>query len=205
MSATSLEIRYRLEAFGRVLRSQPELAAAAYHSTEHSLWSTHSNGQVPLAPLARELAIALCPEEDPGLFAAGLKEVLSASTTAEAATVLDELGFPQLDANVVEPLPVSEAAHRLGIEVPISHLESPPHQVRDGSQSDTTARGETETPTESDPRGSEAASRHRGREFVSYVAVSPAEGDEPETDGLTHQERMNLEDKAIELIIGQDA
>ena len=204
MSATSLEIRYRLEAFGRVLRSQPELASAAYHSTEHSLWSTHSNGQVPLAPLARELAIALCPEEDPGLFAAGLKEVLSASTTAEAATVLDELGFPQLDANVVEPLPVSEAAHQLGIEVPISHLESPPHEVRDGSQSDTTARGETETSTESDPRGSEAASRHRGREFVSYVAVSPAEGDEPETDGLTHQERMNLEDKAIELIIGQE-
>ena len=39
MSATSLEIQYRLEAFGRVLRSEPELASAAYHSTERSLWS----------------------------------------------------------------------------------------------------------------------------------------------------------------------
>ena len=204
MSATSLEIQYRLEAFGRVLESQPEIASAAYHSTEHSLWSTHSNGQVPLAPLARELAIALCPEEDPGLFAAGLKEVLAASTIAEAATVLDELGFPQLDANVVEPLPVSEPAYHLGVEVPVSHLESLPHQVRDDNQSDTTIREETEASTESDSRSREAASRHRGREFISYIAVSPAEGDEAETDGLTHQERMNLEDKAIELIIGQE-
>ena len=204
MSATSLEIQYRLEAFDRVTRSQPELASAAYNSTEHSLWSTHSNGQVLLASLARELAIALCPEEDPGLFAAGLKEVLAASTTAEAATILDELGFPQLDANVVEPPSVSEAANQLGIEIPISYQESPPHQVRDGSQSDPGARGETETSTESDSRGTEAVSRPRGREFVSYIAVSPAEGDESETDGLTHQERMSLEDKAIELIIGQE-
>ncbi len=204
MTATSLEIQYCLETFGRVLRSQPELASAAYHSTEHSLWSTHSNGHVSLAPLARELAIALCPEEDPGIFAAGLKEVLAASTTAEAATVLDELGFPQLDAKVVEPPSVSEAAHQLGIEVPIPHLESPPHEVRDESQSDTTSRRETETSSVSNSRGTEAASRPRGREFVTYIAVSPADGDEPELDGLTHLERMNLEDKAIELIIGQE-
>ena len=204
MSATSLEIRYLLEAFGRVLTSQTELASAAYHSAKHSLWSTRSNGQVQLAPLARELAIALCPEEDPGLFAAGLKEVLAAGTTAEAATVLDELGFPQLDVSVVDSLPVPEPAQQLGIVDPIPHLQSPPHQVRNGNQSDTTTRGNTKTSTESDPRSPEAPSRHRGREFISYIAVSPAEGDEPETDGLAHKERLNLEDRAIQLIIGQE-
>ncbi len=104
-SATSLELRYRLNAFNIDQASPPELSPALYHPAQHSLWATRSNGQIPLAPLARELAIALCPEEDPGLFAAGLKEVLTANTTGEAAKVLDELGFPQLDATVVEPPP----------------------------------------------------------------------------------------------------
>ena len=205
MSATSLEIQYRLEAFGRVLKSQPEFASAAYDSTKDCLWSTYSNGQVPLAPLARELAIALCPEEDPGLFAAGLKEVLAANTAAESATVLDELGFPQLNANVIESTSVSEVAHQLGVEGTTSRTEPPIHQARDGnrSQSSTTTRGETESSTESDSR-SEAVSRPPRREFVSYIAVSPTEDDETETDGLTHKERMNLEYKAIELIVEQE-
>ena len=66
-------------------------------------------------------------------------------------------------------------------------------------------KGKTETSTESVPRGSEARFRNQGREFDLYIAVSPADGDEPETDGLTHQERMKLEDEAIELIIGQES
>ena len=201
-SATSLEIQYRLEAFGKVLESQPEFASAAYHAHDHSLWSTRSNRKKALAPLARELAIALCPDEHPGLFAAGLKEVLVATTNAAAASVLDELGFPQLDANVVDPQPVPKGAEQLGIEVPVSHSMSPQHQDVDEGQPEITSRGETGSSSQSDPHGSEVASHHPGREFVSYIAVSPAEDDDSETAGLSRQERMNLEDYAIELIIG---
>ena len=43
----------------------------------------------------------------------------------------------------------------------------------------------------------------RGQEFVSYVAVSPDEADE-DPDGLQHQERMSLEDQAINLIVSRE-
>ena len=203
-SATSIELQYRLNALEINRPSLPELASALYHPTQHSLWAVHSNGQVPLAPLARELAIALCPEEDPGLFAAGLKEVLAANTIGEAATVLDELGFPQLEAILVEPPSVQESAHQLGIEADFDHLETSKHQSRDGSQSDTPSGDENDTSSESESRGAEDASPPRAREFVSYIAVSHDEDDGPDPDGTTHQERMSLEDKAIELIIREE-
>ncbi len=203
-SATSLELRYRLNAFHREQTSPLELATALYHPAQHSLWATHSDGQVSLAPLARELAVALCPEEDPGLFAAGLKEVLAAKTVAEAAVVLDELGFPALDATVVEPPPVQESAHQLGIESPIDHLESSPYQLRDEDQPDTTSTDDAGASAESESRDPEDGSDHRGREFVSYIAVSPDESDRPDRDEITLQERMSLEEKAIQLIIRQE-
>ena len=203
-SAISLELQYRLNAFEINRTSLPELASALYHPTEHSLWAVHSNGQVPLAPLARELAIALCPEEDPGLFAAGLKEVLAANTTGEAATVLDELGFPQLDATAVEPPPFQESAAQLGIETDLDHLETSRHDGRDGDHSDTASGDETETSTESESRGAEDRSSSQAREFVSYIAVSHDEDTGSDPDGTTHQERMSLEEKAIELIIGEE-
>ena len=186
------------------MESRPEAVLALYQPDQHSLWATHQNGQLPLAPLARELAIALCPEEDPGLFAAGLKEVLVAKTTAEAATVLDELGFSQLDTTVVEAPPSQEAAYHLGTEAPIDNDELPPQHVRDESQPEVTPRDGTATLAESESSVTGDAPPHRGREFVSYVAVSPDDEEGSEPDSLTHQERMSLEDKAIELIIKQE-
>ena len=70
-SAKALELRYSLETFQRVVKSQPEPVPALYQSEQHVLWTARSEGQLPWAPLARELAIALSPEEDPGIFAAG--------------------------------------------------------------------------------------------------------------------------------------
>ncbi len=203
-SAASIELRYRLNAL-EINRSSPsELASALYHPTEHSLWAVHSNGEVPWAPLARELAIALCPQEDPGLFAAGLKEVLAASTTDEAATVLNELGFPQIDATVAEPPPFQESAPQLGFETDFDDLETSRDDVGDGYHSDTASGDETETSTESESRRAEDKLPPQAREFVSYIAVSHDEGNESDPDGATHEERMSLEDKAIELIIGDE-
>ena len=81
--------------------------------------------------MARELAIALCPEEDPGQFAAGLKEVLAAETITEAATSLDELGFSQLDTAVIEPPVSSEAAEQLGMTTPVGVDGLPSHGEAD--------------------------------------------------------------------------
>ena len=42
-----------------------------------------------------------------------------------------------------------------------------------------------------------------GRKFISYVALSPDEED-ADPDGLTHQERIDLEDKAIGLLLKRE-
>ncbi len=263
MSATSLELRYLLTAFGQVKPSQPESVPSVYEQSSNSLWTTRSNGQLPYTSLARELASALRPEEDPGPFAAALKEVLSADTTIDAATVLDELGFSQLDTSIAEPPPSSETADYLGIDTPadgdgpsLQELgdESPsvseqkdehdhitaedalqalgntrdstsPNPVQTAPK-DTTgmkkgtslgvqSTGDTETyPSEahsgrhgrsdhdSSPRKTRQTSQPSGgRRFVSYVSLSHEDEAEPDPDGLTQQERMDLEDKAIALIL----
>jgi len=116
MAATSLVIRYRLRAFGRQQDSKPEPVSAVYRTEEHALYFTQRGGHEPWPALARELAAALFPDEDPGRFAAGLKEVLAADTDAEAAAILDDLGFARLDTSVRELSWTSEAAAALGTD-----------------------------------------------------------------------------------------
>lgn len=52
---------------------------------------------------------------------------------------------------------------------------------------------------------SEAGNTNSGgrREFISYLAVSPDEPNQ-ESDGLNHEERIKLEDKAIDLILAEE-
>ena len=246
-SVTTLVIKHRLSAFGKELESKPEPVQALYDRTQCSLWTARQDGQMPWAPLARELASALCPEEDPGLFAAGLKEVLAAVTAAEAAKTLDELGFSQLDVSIVVRPPISKTVQDLGVETPVDREGLPPQDPKDEArpevrpdtieapgESDTPSKGDTtrfpsprqpSTPkptdvsdegiprTDGKPSSPEKRSdggvhRQEGRpgtrrEFVTYVVVS--HGDErPESDGLTHQERMNLEEEAISLILKRE-
>ena len=260
-SAILLVIQYRLDAFDRVVKSPPESVPALYQPNFHRLWTTHPDGQLPWAPLARELAIALCPEEDPGLFAAGLKEVLAAETAVEAATVLDELGFSQLDTTLVEPPSNQEPADHLGISTPFDDEGLPPHHARDESQSGMGPKDETGYPTTEDalralgitqdptspvleppepttasdagsgvgsgaqpggpasgfggtptrsetgraPHGTGHGTHSEGgRKFISYVALSPEVEEESDLDGLTQQERMDLEDDAIGLILASE-
>ena len=265
-SATSLVLQYRLSAFNKVVKSQPERVPALYEPTSHCLRTTRQNGMLPWAPIARELAIALRPEEDPGLFAAGLKEVLSAKSTLEASSILDELGFAQLDTTIVEP-PVSlEEADELGIALPTYDEGFEWNYEGDGPLSDmgqkektehlTTedalrALGITQAPTSpipdpiepttssaserglisgakqsgdwaTEPAGevglnySNAGSKSSRREtvqatnskgrmkFVSYVSLSHAGEEEPDPDGLTQQERMNLEERAIKRVLKEE-
>lgn len=104
--ADSIEIRYRLNAFNQERQSEPEQVPALYQPPSDALVRVRRDHDLPWPSIARELAIALYPEEDPGRFAAGLKEALAAKTLEEADSVLDELGFARLDASVA-PRPVS--------------------------------------------------------------------------------------------------
>ena len=202
-SATSLVVQYSLEAFGDVQKSEPELIPALYQRGSHSLWTTHLEGQLPWASLARELAIALCPEEDPGLFAAGLKEVLAAEAPEAAARVLDELGFARLDTTIVEVPSSEEAAQQLGEEVPIDNDGAlPPRHSEDENQPGVPpATPGSKSPEPAGPPSSRRARSGGGQKFVSYVVLSPEEEEEADPDDPTQQERMGLEDKAIELIL----
>jgi hypothetical protein len=98
--ATKLVARFRLKVFNRDLDSTPEQIPALFQPEQALLMFSLREGRAPWPALARELSVALFPDEDPGKFAAGLKEVLAASSAAEAARLLDELGFARLDTTV---------------------------------------------------------------------------------------------------------
>ena len=158
-SATTLVIQYCLIAFGPSVKSEPEPVTSLYQSDQGSLWATRPDRQIPWATLARELAIALYPEEDPGLFAAGLKDVLAAETTVDAATVLDELGFSQLDTSAVDAPPSQAAEFHLGTRDIYDDEGLSQRRTEGEVQLDISAKDETETSTKSDSFVSEDARR----------------------------------------------
>lgn len=101
LHAQELKIQFLLRAFNRELESSPETVPAFYHRDEKALYFVRKDGNVPFASIARELALAIGPEIEPGQMASGFKEVLSAESDEEAQTVLDELGFAPLGTETV--------------------------------------------------------------------------------------------------------
>ncbi len=112
--AESIEIRYRLHAFEQERQSDPEQVPALYQVATDALVYARRDHLMPWASIARELAIALYPDDDPGRFAAGLKEALAPETPEDAAAVLDELGFARLDTSVAPPVANGNTADGLG-------------------------------------------------------------------------------------------
>jgi hypothetical protein len=97
-SVTDLKIQYSLRAFNREVTGDVEPVPAHYRADDKVLYYVPREGSPPWPSLARELALALYPDADPGRLAAGLKEVLSAPTAQLAEAILDELGFAPLVA-----------------------------------------------------------------------------------------------------------
>lgn len=95
--AKELRIQYLLYLFNRELTSNPEDVPAFCHLEENTLYFVRRNGNIPWASVARELALSITPEIDPGQLASGIKEVLSAKNDKEAQMILDELGFAPLE------------------------------------------------------------------------------------------------------------
>jgi hypothetical protein len=119
--AAFIEIRYRLSAFNRELHSESEQVPALYQRDQDALLIARRGAQPSWAPIARELAIALFPDEDPGRLAAGLKEALAPESTAEAEAVLDELGFPRIDTEVPIPVDPGATAGTLGTDAAVAN------------------------------------------------------------------------------------
>lgn len=92
-----LTLQYSLRAFNRELPSEPEDVPAHLQRENHQLFFVHRDGRPPWNSVARELALLLCPDIEPGRLAPGIKEVLAAASAEEASLVLDELGCPSLE------------------------------------------------------------------------------------------------------------
>lgn len=128
-SARSLKIRYQLHAFNRVLESSPESTPALYLAENDRLIFITPNGQTPWSAIARELAVALFPEDDPGSIAAGIKEVLYAESPEQANWTLDELGYPRLDTSSPAQPPATAAINNLGTDEPTGDTVNPPSEI----------------------------------------------------------------------------
>ena len=99
VSVTRLEVRYCLKFFHHSRESLSEYVPAHLRTSEHTLFFCRREGEPPpWASIAREIAQAICPEQEPGTIASGIKEVLAAEDIHTAASVLNELGFPPLQA-----------------------------------------------------------------------------------------------------------
>ena len=142
-STSHLLISYGLHAFNQRLESPSEIVPVLYQREDERLLVMRKDGRISWPAIARELAIALFPDDDPGQIAAGLKEALAADSATEAASILDELGFARVDTNVsqiIETVPVTS----LGDET----------QIPSDSPADTTNNGASgpETPEDATKR-----------------------------------------------------
>ena len=92
----------------------------------------------------------------------------------------------------------------LDAQAPTSPVPEPPEPTSASSVAGERTGEERSSPASQPSRdgtgAGQAASSGRERKFNSYVALSHADEEESDPDGLGHDERMNLEEKAIELI-----
>lgn len=122
---SGLKIRYSLKAFNRTLFSHPEEVPAHLRRDENALYYVQLNGKLPWPSIAREFALFLAPDSEVGPLASGIKEVLGAATEQDARSVLDELGFAEVETLSTEIPPRGEFIDSLGGENVSTEIEEP--------------------------------------------------------------------------------
>ncbi len=136
LSVLDLKVQWVLKAFDREISSEVEAVAAHFHREEFCLYFVPSESQLPWSAIARELALAACPETEPGALAPGIKEVLSAPSLDEARRALDALGVRPLElAPESEPGESQVAAGFGGEERPSDGL-GPEYSAKEHSSED---------------------------------------------------------------------
>jgi len=107
-----LQVSYRAELFGHPYEIGPEGADAIYLPDEHQLvYAERASDRA----LAREIARAIAPDDDPGPLAMRLEPILSARSVDEAHGALDDFGIAKLDTTEHETVwsPTAEAGDAL--------------------------------------------------------------------------------------------
>ena len=97
--AAALTVVYRAELFGHPYEVGPESVDAIYLPESHEL--AYGNDASHRA-LARELARAIAPDDDPGALAMRIEPILSAGSLEEAHRALDDFGIAKLDSTELE-------------------------------------------------------------------------------------------------------
>ncbi|GAP63514.1 hypothetical protein ARMA_1937 [Ardenticatena maritima] len=136
-SVALLKIRYRLQAFNREIISNPETISALYIEKDNLLLFTPQNREYPYLPLARELALALLADGDPGLLASAFKDVLAAKTFKEAQRTLDELYYAPLGEIPTQVTKNVEAINTLGEDRFIETIYPPESTQTHNTPADT--------------------------------------------------------------------
>lgn len=178
--------------------------------------------------LAREAGI------EPGLLDLLKKIGVTSEAELKARLGIIDTEEPQQPGEKPGPLPVNDTLKQLGASSePTSNLPKPAgpeptgsgNQRRGtGSETDFYSEGDTKTGS-ADGSGSQSTAGESGRTsetgsssgrpirapgspggrpFISYLGAHP-EDEEVDPDGLLQQERMNLEEKAIGLILSKEA
>ena len=97
--APALNVIYRAEFFGYSHDVGPESVDAIYLPEAHEL--AYGEGASDRA-LARELARAIAPDDDPGALAMRIEPILSARSAEDAHHALDDFGIAKLDTTELE-------------------------------------------------------------------------------------------------------
>lgn len=97
-SAAKLIVRFRCDALGRVWYSSPQTRRAIFLPDEDTLLINFHEGPVSWPEIARELALIIFPDFEPGRVSGAFAQVLAASSADEADDVLDALGMPRIVA-----------------------------------------------------------------------------------------------------------
>jgi hypothetical protein len=188
LAADEVRVQYSVSAFGREVTSEPESLPAKFQSEEGTLHFVRRSGDVPWASIARELALAISPDADPGRLAAGIKEVLAAGSEEAAGAILDELGFA----------PLEMAPDGAGGEAPIIDDLGGETAEQGTTEQPPTRDVETEQPSEGPPAGSGST-----RSPVTAGATESGNGEHQPASETAPSPSTVLD--AIESILGSDA
>ncbi len=122
VGASDLVAQFTMVAFDRSFPSDPEPAESLYRREEDTLYFVRRSGRYPWPGIARELTLALLPNQEPGPLASPIKDVLSAETPNEADAILDELGYRPLEVDGeqdrISAAPVALIGGETGTELP---------------------------------------------------------------------------------------
>jgi hypothetical protein len=100
IKVSSLLVRYILSLFSFTQKIPPESVQALYHIKTGQLLFVCRENRIPWTSIARELAIALFPDDEPGQWAISFDQVLSPPSKEEVETKLDQLNFPEIEMPV---------------------------------------------------------------------------------------------------------